>query len=506
MNNNVTPERHIRFWTASLITFVLLSQAFQPGYARELEDHNWIEVRTPNFAILSILGEKDTVELARYLESFRVAASHVTNIRRMDASIPINILALRRPGDFKKFGFEKAVGVFIPGIRNNTILIRDTARMSEVSIILHEYTHFLTRNHGGHLYPRWFDEGFAEYLGATKKNQFGELEIGHVPEERRYSFANHRWVPMRYIISPKDYDGWNRERIWMFYSESWGLVHFLLNRKGRDTSFGEDMANYIQLVESGVEELAAFERAFGISAKELDTQVGRYLNAGGLPGFRMKIEQLLPDFQPEVLPVSRAQASLALAKLALRREKLELAKRWYEVAASDESTRAHAAAGLGDVFKFQDEFDAARPHFETALELAPDDPYVQLDVAEYWHDLAEEPESATEQTELFERARSHYVKAWNLDDTIPETYAMFGLTYLNEGKNFDKAVEMLEQAEYLLPSNLNIRLWLAEAYMGAGRAADAESRARSVLAWSHGESEAAKRAKEILSGQVAGPD
>jgi tetratricopeptide (TPR) repeat protein len=292
----------------------------------------------------------------------------------------------------------------------------------------------------------------------------------------------------------------------MFYSEAWGLVHFLLNRKGRDTSFGEDMASYIQLVESGVEEVTAFEKAFGITAKELETQVGRYLNAGQLSGYRMKIEQLLPDFEPEVFAVSRERASLALANLALRRGKLELAEHWYAIAASDDSTRAHAEAGLGDVLKFQDEFDAARPHFETALALAPDDPYIQLDVAEYWHDLAEEPESASERSELFKRARSHYVEAWNLDDTMPETYAMFGLTYLNEGQNFEKAVEMLEQAEYLLPSNLSIRLWLAEAYMGAGRAADAVSRARSVLTWSHGESEAAKRAEEILSGQASASD
>ena len=36
-------------------------------------------------------------------------------------------------------------------------IVRDTAGMTEVSIILHEYTHFLTRNHGSHLYPKWFD-------------------------------------------------------------------------------------------------------------------------------------------------------------------------------------------------------------------------------------------------------------------------------------------------------------------------------------------------------------
>ena len=467
--------------------------------AKELEDRKWIEVQTPNFKIRSAISQKDTIELARYLESFRIAVALVTNVSRLDASNPTQIFVFRSYGDLKKFGLGDLAGAFIPGIRSNTIIVRDTLGMTETSTILHEYVHFLVRIHSGYLYPKWYHEGLAEYFAATKENQFGELEIGHTPEHRHYSFAVNRWVPMRDILSPTDYDQWSRERRSMFYAESWGLVHFLLNRKGRSTSFGQDMVQYVQLVETGHEAVDAFAQAFGITADELDTQVGRYLNDGGLPGFRIRIDKLLPDFDPAINRLSREETSLALAQLALGRGKYDQAERWYGIAAGDEDLRASAEAGLGDVQKFQDEFEAAQPYFENAIRLAPDDPYVQLDAAEYWHDRAEKTEDAEDRAASFERARKHYVSAWKLDQSIAETYAMFGRSYFDEGKDFAKAIEMLEEAEYRLPANTTIQIMLAEAYFAAGHSDEAKQRARSILSWIHSESELVKRLNKILS-------
>lgn len=119
-------------------------------------------------------------------------------------------------------------------------------------------------------------------------------------------------------------------------------------------------------------------------------------------------------------------------------------------------------------------------------------------IAEYWHDRAREVEEKAERTDYLERARTHYIKAWKLNDSMPETYAMYGHTFLMEDQRFDKAIEVLEEAEYLLPSDLGIRMSLAETYAGADRREDAVKAARSVLAWSHEDSDAAQRARAIV--------
>ena len=487
------------FRSIVLFALGLLIVASHPASGKELEDRKWIEVRTPNFRIRSVLGKKDSIELARYLEMFRVAVTDLTNISRVDSPIPTEIYALRRSSDFESLGIDLdlAAGIFRSGLRRNLIVIRDARSMAETSIIMHEYVHFLFSNHGRLNYPRWYQEGFAEYLGAARTRS-GKFEIGGVPEHRRGSLSNSRWIPLQEILSPEDDDAWRRERRAMFYAEAWALVHYLLNRPDRETSFGQDMTRYIELFESGIGDIEAFEEAFMITPEDLDIQVKLYLE-GRISVIRWNIDELLPDFEADVISLSREQISLALGQTALRRGELDSAKHWFTIAATDEITRPQAEAGLGDVLKFGGNFEAAQPHFEQAVALAPNDPYVQLDLAEYWHTRASNPDDTGNRATYLARAREHYVKAWKLDDSMPETYAMYARTFLMEDRRYEFAIELLEQAQNILPSSIALRGMLAEAYMGADRTEDAVTAARSVLAWSHDESGAAKRAREILA-------
>jgi len=490
----------------SIVVLVLgmLIVAVNPASGKELEDRKWIEVRTPNFHIRSALSEKSTVELARYLETFRVAVSLVTNISRVDSPIPTEIYALKRQGDLKLLGIESSsvAGIFSPGLRRNIIVIRNAYGKEEIHLIMHEYVHFLTRNHGSLNYPKWYDEGFAEYLGASRMRS-GNFEIGVVPDGRRGSLAYSRWIPLREILAPTNYDKWNRERKAMFYAEAWALVHFLQNRPDHSASFRQDLGRYIELIESGMGDISAFEEAFAITAYDLNKQVKRYLESSSLLAFQIKLDDLIPDFEPDVISLSREQVSLGLAQAALRLGEYDSAERWFTIATTDETTRPQAEAGLGDLLKFGDEFEAAQPYFERAIALAPDDPYIQLDLAEYWHDRASDSDDPAARATYITRARTHYVEAWRLDDTMPETYTLYAQTFLMEEQRYDFAVELLEQAESILPSNITVRRMLAEAYMGAGRTEEAIAAARSVLAWSHNESAAANRAREILAELTA---
>lgn len=465
---------------------------------KPLEDRRWIEVQTTNFQIRSMLGKKKTIELARYLELFRAAVTLLTTASSSDSPVPTEIYAFKEPGDFAQFGIGKNIaGLFMPGLRRNTILIRDTLGMTETSIILHEYTHFMLRNHSEYHYPLWYDEGLADYLsGARTKN--GYFEIGLVPSGRENSFKYLHWISMKRVLTAEGYDDWPGEDQAMFYAEAWALVHYLFNRNDTDSSFAPRLAHYLKLLESGEEDIAAFEMAFEIDADLLNKNVKKYLG-GRLVGFRISIETLLPKFTPGVRKLAREEISLALGQLALRRRKTGLAEHWFTIALNDETTRPEAEAGLGDILKFDGKFDLALPHFEKAVALAPQNPYIQIDAGEYWYNRALSLPEQKISTEDLDRARACYVAAWKLDDSIPEIYAMNGLTYLAEGENFARAIEMLEAANGLLPSNLDIRLKLAQAYAGAKRKELAIKEARFVLTWGHENSEAAKQARELLS-------
>lgn len=500
-DRSLTTSRHFLFVVLTALSTLVV--AICPASAKELEDRDWIEIRTSNFRIRSVLSEKDSIELARYLELFHAAASLVTNTSRLGSPIPLDVYALRGSRDFDALGIPAGVGGFFrPGLRSNLIVIGDFGGSSGTIVAMHEYVHFLVDNHGSLNYPRWFHEGFAVYLSAARTYS-KKFELGGVPQGlreyySRSSFYRSRSIPIRKILSPDDEDWQSDTFKFNFYAKAWALVHYLQNRPDRDAPFRLEMARYVELVESGMSDIEAFEGAFGIATDDLDRAVQRYIG-GQIPVYRLVIDELLPEFEPEVVSLSREQISLSLGKTALQLGWLDdRAKHWFTQALADESTRAKAEAGIGDVLKFGGDFEAALPHFENAVALAPDDPYCQLDIAEYWHDRAKHSNDEGNRDEYLARARERYVKAWKLDESIPETYAMYADTFIFEARRYDFAIELLEQAERMLPASLIVRLLLAEAYLGANRTDDAAAHARSVVAWSHEETEGAKRAQEIL--------
>ncbi len=132
-----------RFRSTVLLVLGLLLVAACPASGKALEAREWIEVRTPNFRIRSVLSEKDSIELVRHLEMLRVAVSRVTNISRTDSPIPTEIYALRRSSDFKSLGISSNMaGIFRTGLRKNLIVIRNLRGKEEIHFIKHEYVHF----------------------------------------------------------------------------------------------------------------------------------------------------------------------------------------------------------------------------------------------------------------------------------------------------------------------------------------------------------------------------
>lgn len=75
---------------------------------------------------------------------------------------------------------------------------------------------------------------------------------------------------------------------------------------------------------------------------------------------------------------------------------------------------------------------------------------------------------------------------------------MYGRSYLIEGENYGKAIEMFEEAARRYPSSVAIRVWLAEAYMRDGRDESAIQAARLVLAWGHSDNGPARIARSII--------
>ncbi len=434
----------------------------------------WVEVSSPRFEILSTMSEEDTKDLARDLERFHALIELITKAKVSDPPIPTRIFAFKRRSEYRRFGGSRTVGYFKPGTRANRIVLYDYSRnLGASEAILHEYVHYVVRNGTVVNYPIWYDEGFAEFLSTAQVFE-DKMAIGAFPKERAGAFEYGRWVSMKRIISGTSYSDFRREGVGMFYAEAWALVHYLTLGRGSGASTSRDLTRYLSLLEMGLSAEAAFEQAFGEPIGQVGKKIIEQLRKGnwrviGVPLAALEYDRTEPIAR---IPTS-TEIAIHLGQLSLSVSDGAAAEGSFRSALALEPSSARAEAGLGDALKFQGRWKEAEVHFRRAVELGPDDPFNHLDLAEYLHDLALEPDRARESAALLKEARRAYTRARDLVRSIPETWAWYGKTFLAPGEDPSESVEPIEQAARMLPSSPAIVSLLAEAYVATGDVAQA---------------------------------
>jgi tetratricopeptide (TPR) repeat protein len=257
------------------------------------------------------------------------------------------------------------------------------------------------------------------------------------------------------------------------------------------------MDRYLELVEAGKSDEEAFAEAFGMDTGEANRDLKIYLKSRiGAMVFDLSVLGFDPP-EPSVRPMKACEVSSALGQVALATDHSSDAQSYFEAAIACDPSNARAHAGLGDALKFQDHWEEAEPHFQRAVELGPADALNYLDLAEYFHDKAREDAFEADRKALLRAARRNYVKSQKLDPKLPETYAMYGSTYFEDGEDHTRAIETIEHANKLLPSNTDIILMLAKAYALNDRDDEARELVERYVAWSHSKDREIK-ASEIL--------
>jgi len=477
--------------SCTLAALLLLNS--HPGAAREPWEHDWIEVRSPNFVVASEISERRTVELIENLENFRWVITDVTSAKHVDAPIPTHILVFARR--LKDIGLDDDVaGYFDAGLRENHAVILASSKIITTEVMQHEYVHFVIRNQAGPEYPPWFDEGFAEFLSAIKVRR-GRYEYGNIPQVRVHSLFNGQWIKFSTLLAVRDARELGRLQREMFYAQSWALVHYLLlGRSSRD--FGADNNAFLKLSSEGTSPVAAFEQAFGISTDTLRRELQRYLS-GTAGYYKVRPKEPFPVVQTSVRRLAGDEIATRIALLCLARADHAAAKRYLDAALAANPDNARALVGLAHWHASRDDYVQAEPLYERAIGLQPDDALPHLDYAEYLSARAFRAQSPEERRDWLSKARRHFVRSHALDDANPETLVAYGATFLMPGEAPAKGLDTLEAAHALLPAHPHVKLTLASLYATMERYDDARRLVRQVLSWADVDS--IEAAEELLA-------
>lgn len=458
---------------------------------------DWVEVRSPHFVVKSAIDQDKAQRLAHDLERFRQVVASVTNSGELeDPPIPTRIFVFDRQS-FREFRPGLHIGgFFMPGLRANWIVMTEARFTDAQDIVQHEYAHYVLHNIGGATYPRWYDEGFAEFL-STVREEGGEVYVGR-PSPRQLAMLHAAsWIPISKLIANNPDKKLNASQ---FYGEAWALVHFLFF--GRDDRKDGEVSHFLTALEARVEPSEAFAQAFGMTVEQADERVQSYM--------RSKINTIIwPDgkFAPIVdirlTPVASHDIATDLGELALRcstegRDLTDHAETYFRAAIAQKPS-GRAYSGLGTTFTARGKLDDAERYLRQAIELEPRDPLIELDYGDYGTLRASQATSREERARWLAEARKHYVRAWKMDPDIPESYASYGLTFTYDGEDPHKGLATLEHAAGLIPSNLKLRVGLATLYLRMQRKADARTLLLTAVAWMHPDDPNIKIVHELLA-------
>jgi tetratricopeptide (TPR) repeat protein len=439
----------------------------------------WIEVKTANFTLFSNAGEGDTRRVGADLERLRDALSQLSPGLTLNAPFPTWIYVFKSTASLqpyqRSYGGKPldAGGYFLSQPQGNYVAIDDRpkSKADPSTIVYHEYFHYVARNNYGDL-PLWLHEGLAEYYSTFEVSRNDAL-VGLPIAEHVLWLRKNPWIPLAQLftvdLNSKDYN--ESARRGAFYAESWALTHYLL--AGSPERRGQ-LLELLRLTKAGTPGKEAFQKVFGDDPTALEREAHNYVKSYTFNYTRTPI-------QPEANLTMAAQP-MAWPDVLFRLGDLLTNLGPEHHAAAEEDFRAALAimpghglslAGLGLLAELADRPREARPFYEQAAKLAPDDFLVQY---RYAKNLLDDP-----QPDSLRAARAALNRVVALRPDFGEAWARLGYTYQAEESMDENAVHILETAHRLLPSRMDVAHNLALAYARTGHRDQAEELIEHVL-------------------------
>jgi len=292
-----------------LSLFVLASAL---AAARE-HPENWIEVRSPHFAIVTNTNEKQGRRIAARFESIRAVFQLSYPELKNDPDAPVLILAVTRKDQFRKlepatYQSDKSLplhGMFVRASDQDYILMRlDGEAGNPYPLVFHEYTHAFLREAEEPI-PLWLNEGLAEFYQSTEIYD-REVLLGEPNPKQLALLREQKLLPLAtlFAINEKSPQYSEKKKGAIFHAESWALTHYLtLKDYAEKTS---KVQQYTDLISDDVDAIAAAVRVFG-DLQKLQRSLELYIEQNSFQHFETKLPARVDDSQFSVKSMTPAE-------------------------------------------------------------------------------------------------------------------------------------------------------------------------------------------------------
>jgi tetratricopeptide (TPR) repeat protein len=433
---------------------------------------SWVEVRSPNFVVLTNSSEKQARHIAGQFERMRDVFHSGFPKARLGSGAPIVVLALKDKRGFQALepqaylakGQMDLAGLFLRAPEKNYILLRlDAQGEHPYSTVYHEYTHFLIGDAGDWL-PLWVSEGLAEFFQNTDIHE-KEADLGQASPDDILFLRQNRLLPLEtlFAVDAKSPYYHEEQKASIFYSESWALIDFL--EFSDQAAHEHRLGNYVDMVSKHVDPVVAGERAFG-DLGQLKKVLDGYVAHGDYQYFRVQATTAVNEASFQAAALGLPQANAVRANFLAYNDRGKDARALLDSVLRDDPKNALACETMG-YLEFRDgNMEAARKWYEQAVQLDS-----QSYLAHYYYAAISMRSSSVPVKP--EEIEASFRAAIRLNPGFAPAYDGLASLYAMHHEKLDEAHIINLRAVQIDPANLQYRLNAASVLAEADRYKDA---------------------------------
>ncbi len=435
----------------------------------------WVEVRSPNFIVISNAGEKQARKTAIRFEQIRAVFRRSIAVASSHPSPLITILAVKDEDSMRSLlpeywakGHSHPAGIFVENLNQYFALVQlDAPGSNPYNTIYHEYYHSLTLPYFPNL-PLWIAEGLAEFWGNTEVSDSG-TKMGEANGDLIYELKQNSLIPLNALFQVDQRSPYYNEdhKTSIFYAESWALIHYLMI--GDKASHRTMLIAYLDALSHGASQDEAAAKAFG-DLKKLQSALAGYVGNQSFYYLKSPPPPEIPASDLQVRELCEAEADAYRGGFCAVAGKTQTAMPLLEEAVKLDPKLALGYQYLGFA-EYQDGQKAeALADFTRAIELNPNNALTRY-LRAY---LASTQAGAIGNDEQLEQDLRAAIAA--SPDFAPP-YGVLGVYLAAEGEKLPEALALANKAVALEPGNSTYRLDLAQVLARMKRYGEARSAA-----------------------------
>lgn len=465
---------------------------------------SWVEARSKNFIFTGNVSEKKAEIIVNELEVYREILFEITNLKESNPEVvPIQIYGFKSSHAIKDItkaaGVSDFAGVYTTNREGPVFAINVSSPFTKNSfaraIAYHEYTHHLISTYSDLVYPRWYNEGYADYLSTFHIDKNGFVEIGLPNEFRARALVQARggWLDMDILTRAIRKYPWgkgksrkNTAKQSLFYAQSWLAVHYLVSKK----DYVNKVNRYFKAINQENAPENIFETSFGISPNDFGELLKDYYKKGKYNSLAIKLAKTDYDFDIKTRRLSKGEVEFHHGEAARRflgeRHGSQISEKYYQRAIEASYAPAQINASRALIAIENKDEDSAIKHITAALAQRQNDSRI-LQIAGHVHLGQYKNIDTASNTTQIKKARAYLKQALRANPHNMEAHYDYVSTYAAANDSASgQAIYSAEECSYYYKSSnfIDSNLLLAEVLLKNGEFEKAQPILKKAAIWS----------------------